>query len=361
MNRRRFIGAGAAALVAMPGASRAQESAKPWRIGFLEAGAPAANQHFLDAFKRGLSEHGYAEGGNVVIVERWGDGQVDRFPALLNELVQEKVDIIVVASTAGAVVAKATIKALPVVFVGVQDPVGVGIVGSLGRPGPNLTGFSQAEEEGLVGKRLELFKEAVPPVDRLGLIWNPTAPGVELRLKEARKAATRFMVTLRTFEVRDARELDGIFVTMTKERLARLMVLADPLTVRNHAHIVELAPGAGFPRFIHSWSSRAWAVSWPMARAPRIYSGTPRGTWTGSSRAPGPAICPSSSPRSSSWSSTSRWPGPSAWPFRPPSWGARTRSSNEGWPPLKMGPSPCPFPRGERDCGVGDSGELRVQ
>jgi putative tryptophan/tyrosine transport system substrate-binding protein len=247
MNRRRFIGAGAAALVAMPRASRAQEPAKPWRIGFLEAGAPAANQHFLDAFKRGLSERGYTEGGNVVIVERWGDGQVDRFPALLNELVQEKVDIIVVSSTAGAVAAKATIKTLPVVFVGVQDPVGIGIVSSLGRPGANLTGFSQAEEEGLVGKRLELFKEAVPPVDRLGLIWNPTAPGVELRLKEARKAATRFGVTLRTFEVRDARELDGIFVTMTKERLARLMVLADPLTVRNRAHIVDLAARSRIP------------------------------------------------------------------------------------------------------------------
>ena len=247
MNRRRFIGAGAAALVAMPRASRAQESAKPWRIGFLEAGAPAANQHFLDAFKRGLSERGYTEGGNVVIVERWGDGQVDRFPALLNELLQEKVDIIVVPSTAGAVAAKATIKTLPVVFVGVQDPVGIGIVSSLGRPGANLTGFSQAEEEGLVGKRLELFKEAVPPVDRLGLIWNPTAPGVELRLKEARKAAARFAVTLRTFEVRDARELDGIFVTMTKERLARLMVLADPLTVRNRAHIVELAARSRIP------------------------------------------------------------------------------------------------------------------
>jgi putative ABC transport system substrate-binding protein len=247
ISRRAFIRAGAAALVAMPRASRAQESAKPWRIGFLEAGAPAANQHFLDAFKRGLSERGYTEGGNVVIVERWGDGQVDRFPALLNELVQEKVDIIVVSSTAGAVAAKATIKTLPVVFVGVQDPVGIGIVSSLGRPGANLTGFSQAEEEGLVGKRLELFKEAVPPVDRLGLIWNPTAPGVELRLKEARKAATRFGVTLRTFEVRDARELDGIFVTMTKERLARLMVLADPLTVRNRAHIVELAARSRIP------------------------------------------------------------------------------------------------------------------
>ena len=247
MNRRRFIGAGAAALVAMPWASRAQESARVWRIGFLEAGAPAANQHFLDAFKRGLSERGYVEGRNVVIVERWGDGYVDRFPALLGELVQEKVDIVVVASTAGAVAAKSVIKTRPVVFVGVQDPVGVSIVERLGRPGGNLTGFSQAEEEGLVGKRLELFKEAVPPVERLGLIWNPTAPGVELRLKEARKAAAKFVVSLRTFQVRDAKELDGAFATMTKERLSRLMVLADPLTVRNRKHIVELAAKSRIP------------------------------------------------------------------------------------------------------------------
>jgi putative ABC transport system substrate-binding protein len=241
MDRRRFIGALAAGLVATPLATRAQDPARAWRIGFFEAGAPAANQHFLDAFKRGLRERGYIESQNFVVVERWGDGQVDRFPVLLNELVQEKVDIIVAASTAGAVAAKAVIKKLPVVFVGAQDPVGVGIVSSLGRPGANLTGFSQAEEEGLVGKRLELFREAVPPVDRLGLIWNPTAPGVDLRLKEARKAGTRFGVTLRTFEVRDAKELDGVFATMTRERLMRLMVLADPLTVRNRAQIVELA------------------------------------------------------------------------------------------------------------------------
>ena len=247
MNRRRFISAVAAGFVAMPVASRAQESARVWRIGFLEAGAPAANQHFLDAFKRGLSERGYVEGRNVVIVERWGDGYVDRFPALLGELVQEKVDIVVVASTAGAVAAKSVIKTRPVVFVGVQDPVGVGIVERLGRPGGNLTGFSQAEEERLVGKRLELFKEAVPPVERLGLIWNPTAPGVELRLKEARKAAAKFVVSLRTFEVRDAKELDGAFATMTKERLSRLMVLADPLTVRNRKHIVELAAKSRIP------------------------------------------------------------------------------------------------------------------
>jgi len=269
MNRRRFIGAVAAGLSAMPRVSGAQDAARIWRIGFLEAGAPAANQHFLDAFKRGLREQGYVEGQNVVVVERWADGNVERFPGLLDELVQAKVDIIVVASTPGAVAAKAAVKTIPVIFVGAADPVGVGIVASLGRPGGNLTGFSQAEEEGLVGKRIELFREAVPPVDRLALVWNPTAPGVALRLKEARSSATKFKVTIRPFEVRDAKELDGTFATIAKERFTRLMVLADPLTVRNRVHIVELAAKTRLPaiypflEFAHVGGLMAYGPSIP--------------------------------------------------------------------------------------------------
>jgi len=269
MNRRRFIGAVAAGLAAMPWVSRAQDTSRIWRIGFLEAGAPAANQHFLDAFKRGLREQGYIEGQNVVVVERWADGSVERFPVLLDELVQAKVDILVVASTPGAVAAKAAVKTIPVIFVGAADPVGVGIVASLGRPGGNLTGFSQAEEEGLVGKRIELFREAVPPIDRLALIWNPAAPGVALRLKEARSSAAKFHMTLRPFEVRDAKELDGIFATIAKERLSRLMVLADPLTVRNRVHIVELAAKTRLPaiypflEFAHAGGLMAYGASIP--------------------------------------------------------------------------------------------------
>jgi len=269
MNRRRFIGAVAAGLAAMPWVSRAQDTSRIWRIGFLEAGAPAANQHFLDAFKRGLREQGYIEGQTVVVVERWADGSVERFPVLLDELVQAKVDILVVASTPGAVAAKAAVKTIPVIFVGAADPVGVGIVASLGRPGGNLTGFSQAEEEGLVGKRIELFREAVPPIDRLALIWNPAAPGVALRLKEARSSAAKFHMTLRPFEVRDAKELDGIFATIAKERLSRLMVLADPLTVRNRVHIVELAAKTRLPaiypflEFAHAGGLMAYGASIP--------------------------------------------------------------------------------------------------
>jgi ABC-type uncharacterized transport system substrate-binding protein len=247
VERRLFLGALAAGVIAAPFPAHAQDSQKVWRIGFLEAGAPTANQHFLEAFRRGLREQGYVEGQNVAIVDRWADGNVSRFPALLNDLVQEKVDLVVVSSTPGAVVAKATVKTIPVIFVGVADPVGIGLVPSLGRPGGNITGFSLSEEEGLVGKRLELFREAAPPVERVALMWNPAAPGVSLRLKEAQEAGARFNVTVRPFEVREAKELDGIFAAITKEHLTRLMVLADPLTVRNRTHIVELAAKGRLP------------------------------------------------------------------------------------------------------------------
>ena len=271
IGRRAFIGAVAGGLAVAPVAASSQpaQEQRMWRIGFLEAGAPAANQHFLDAFKRGLREQGFVEGQSVTVVERWADGNVERFPGLLDELVQLKVNLIVVASTAGAVAARAAVKTVPVIFVGVQDPVGIGIVASLGRPGGNLTGFSQAEEEGLVGKRLELFREAVPPIDRLALIWNPTAPGVALRLKEARSSAAKFKVAIRPFEVRDAKELDGVFAAIAKERLTRLMVLADPLTVRNRAHIVELAAKTRLPaiypflEFAHVGGLMAYGPSIP--------------------------------------------------------------------------------------------------
>ena len=245
--RRVFIGALAGALLAIPYAAVAQATGKIWRVGFLEAGAPTANPQFIDAFKRGLTALGYVEGQNVVIIDRWADGQIDRFPALLSEIVQLKPDVIVVGSTAGALAAKAAVSAIPVVFVGVQDPLGAGLVGSLARPQGNLTGFSLAEEDGLLGKRLEILREMVPAIDRLALIWNPASPTGAPRLKEARSATAKFGMTLEPFEVRDAKELDAVFAVIAKERIGALMVIADPLTVRNRQRIVALAASKRVP------------------------------------------------------------------------------------------------------------------
>jgi putative ABC transport system substrate-binding protein len=245
--RRSFIAALAAAILAVPDFARAQATGKLWRVGFLEAGTPTANPQFIEAFKHGLSALGYIEGQNVVIVDRWADGQIERFPALLSELVQLKSDVIVVGSTAGALAAKAAVSTIPIVFVGVQDPLGSGLVVSLARPERNLTGFSLAEEDGLVGKRLELFREMVPVINRLALLWNPVSPTGASRLKEARAAAAKFGLTLEQFEVRDAKEIDATFTAMAKEKVEALMVIADPLTVRNRQRIVTLAASKRIP------------------------------------------------------------------------------------------------------------------
>ena len=247
LTRRTFIGALAGATLAAPYAALAQTTGKVWKVGFLEAGAPTANPQFIEAFRRGLGALGYVEGQNIVIVDRWADGQIDRFPALLSELVQLKPDVIVVGSTAGALAAKAAVSTIPVVFIGVQDPLGSDLVLSLARPDGNMTGFSLAEEDGLLGKRLEIFREMVPAINRLALIWNSASPTGAPRLKEARSAAAKFGVTLEPFEVRDAKELDGIFATIAKERIGALMVIADPLTVRNRQRIVTLAASKRIP------------------------------------------------------------------------------------------------------------------
>ena len=144
MRRREFV-AGLSVAAVMPRAARAQPKAK--KIGVLQglAASDPAWQPRLAAFRQGLAELGWIEGRNFVFEFRYADAKPESLPRLAEELVQAKVDIIVVASTPGAVAAKATIKTIPVIFVGAGDPVGVGIVASLGRPGGNLTGFSQAE------------------------------------------------------------------------------------------------------------------------------------------------------------------------------------------------------------------------
>jgi putative tryptophan/tyrosine transport system substrate-binding protein len=245
--RRMFIVSLASGLLGSARAVEAQQAGKVYRIGFLEAGAPSANQHFLDAFKRGLRELGYVEGQNVVIEERWAEGQNDRFPALVAELIQLRVDLLVVTSTSGAVAAKTAATTIPIVFVGAADPVGNGLVASLGRPGANLTGFSQGDDLGIGGKRLAFLKEAVPKLAQVAVLWNPTARGLENRLKEIHGPAATLKVTLKAFEVREASQLDGVFAAIARARVDGLAVLTDPLTLRHRTSIVNFAAKSRLP------------------------------------------------------------------------------------------------------------------
>ena len=239
--RRVFLGTLAGGLLAAVPVAEAQQSGKTPRIGFVEAGAPSANQHFLDAFKRGLRELGYVEGQNVAVEKRWAEGQNDRFPALVAELIRLKIDLLLMASTSGALEAKAATTTIPIIFVGAADPVGNRLVASMGRPGGNITGFSQGDDVGFGGKRLALLKEAVPKLAQVAVLWNPTARGLENRLKELYPPAATLKVTLKAFEVREASQLDAVFAAIARARVDGLTVLTDPLTLRHRAAVVSLA------------------------------------------------------------------------------------------------------------------------
>jgi putative ABC transport system substrate-binding protein len=249
----------------MPLAAQAQQ-ARPARVGFVEAGSLSANRHFLDAFRQGLRELGYVEGQNIVIEDRWADGRSERFPALIAELIRLRVDVIVPASTAGALAAKKATSTVPVVFWGVTDPVGIGLVGSLGRPGGNMTGLALSFEDGLAGKWIELLREAVPKVTQLAVLWNPESTG-EPRVKELHTAADVLKLTLHMFEARNVNEFDGAFAAMARAHLGGLIVVPDPLTLRHRDQVVRLAartrlPAAyGFPEFARAGGFLAYGPS----------------------------------------------------------------------------------------------------
>ena len=234
-------------LVILAGAPPVLPAATGPRIGFVEAGTRSANQHLLDAFLRGLRELGYVEGQNIVIEERWAEGRADRFPDLIGDLLRLPVDVLVVASTPGASAAKKIATTVPIVMWGVSDPVAIGLVENLARPGGNITGIALGTEDGLPGKRVELLKEAVPALTRMAALWNPASPSLASQLAELRTAAASRRIALHTFEVRSADDFAGAFGAMSRAHISGLVVIADPLTFRHRDEIVRRANQARLP------------------------------------------------------------------------------------------------------------------
>ena len=274
MDRRAFISTLAGCLLAAPVVAEAQQA----RIGFVEAGALSVNRPFLDSFRQGLRELGYVEDRSILIVDRWADGNVIRFPALLDELIRLKVDLIVVASTPGALAARKATSTVPVVFFGVSDPVGIGVAASLGHRGGNMTGVALGTEDGLAGKWVELLLEVVPKATQIGVLRNPDAKGIEPRLRELRTAAVTLRLTLHTFEVRNVNDFDAAFAAMSNAHLGGLVVVADPLTLRYRETLVQLAakrrlPATyGFPDFARSGGLIGYGPSVPdQARRAATY------------------------------------------------------------------------------------------
>ena len=188
MDRRTFI-AGVVGLLGVPLAGEAQQPGKVPRIGLLAPRNRSDGAPFIDAFLQGLRELGWIEGQNIAIEYRFADGRFDRLANLAAELVRLKVDVILAASTPPAVAAKSATKTIPIVMATSADPVELGLVAALARPGGNVTGLSFSVGLDIVGKELELLKETVPKIRRVAVLSNPANPGNALAIKTVRKPA----------------------------------------------------------------------------------------------------------------------------------------------------------------------------
>jgi putative ABC transport system substrate-binding protein len=237
-----------AAALAAPHASSAQQPAKIARIGFLYAASPeGVGAVRLQLLRDALRELGYVEGKNLQLEVRWGEGKLDRLPALAAELVQLKVDVIVAASSPAVLAASRATRTIPIVMPTSSDPVGDGLVASLARPGGNITGLSQMAPE-LGEKRLQLLKELFPKVSHaMAVLWNPDYVGMRARFEQARVAAPAAGLTVRSVEVRDTRELDLAFEAIIREHPEALLLLVDPLTLSQRSRIVEFAAEQRLP------------------------------------------------------------------------------------------------------------------
>jgi putative ABC transport system substrate-binding protein len=245
--RRAFIGTLAGGLLAAPLAAEAQEAGKVPRIGFLWGTSPSDRPHLLDAFRQGLRELGWVEGQNIVVDHRYAEGRFDRLPDLAAELVRLKVDIIVAQPVPAVAAAKNATETIPIVMISGGDPVVLGFVASLARPGGNVTGSSYGVGFEIVGKQLELLKETVPKVRRVAILSNPANPSQPGAIKEVNVAARSLGVQLQLLEARGPNDFDGAFAAMATERVGALLVLAESLFVLHRTRLADLAARRRLP------------------------------------------------------------------------------------------------------------------
>jgi putative tryptophan/tyrosine transport system substrate-binding protein len=242
-------------VVASVDIAKAQQPKKFPRIGVLGVQSASRWADRTKAFSQGLHELGYKEGQNIIVEYQWAQGDVGRLPGLAAELVRLNVDIIFVAGGSPAVVAaKNATTTIPIIFVAAFDPVGSGLVASLARPGGNITGLSIGAP-GLYGKRLELLKEIVPRLSRVGVLLNPTNPGADVSLKESQTVAQTLDVQIQSLEVRSPKDIDSAFDAATKSRTTAVSVMQHTPITTNPKRITELAAKLRLPAI---YADREW-------------------------------------------------------------------------------------------------------
>jgi putative ABC transport system substrate-binding protein len=242
MERRWFIEVIAGGLLAAPLTAEAQQASRVWRIGLLDYASPdPARLAWWRALQDRLRELGYVEGQNVVFQPRWGNGQVSRLQGLATELVAAKVDILVTAGNPAALAAKQVTSSIPIVTANGPDPVELGLVASLARPGGNVTGMTSISSE-LSAKRLGLLKEMIPQVSRVAALWDRAARGSALNVRDTEVAARSLGITLQSVAVRpDPRDYDAAFVAMKRAGAGAVVVVQSSAFFSSYQRITDLA------------------------------------------------------------------------------------------------------------------------
>ena len=249
IGRRTFI-AGLGSAAAWPLTARAQQALPV--ISFISLGSAEASAGSVAAFRKGLGETGYVEGQNVGVERHWLDGQYDRLPTLMADLVRRGVAVIAtVDSIAAASAAKAATAAIPIVFAIGDDPVKLGLVTSLARPGGNATGINFFNVE-VLAKRLTLLHELVPKAVRIAALLNPANPAWELALQEVQEAARIIGLQIYVLKASTRREIDALFATLARERPDALFVAPDAFWSGHRVQLVDLAARESIPAVYHS-------------------------------------------------------------------------------------------------------------
>ena len=250
IRRREFVTllGGAAA---WPLAARAQQSTNKVSVGFLSVNAHSAMIARIDAFQRGLGDLGYIVGQNIAVEYRFAEGQPDRLRALADELVHLKVSVIVTEGTTSTRYAKEATSTIPIVMAQDPDPVGMGFVASLARPGGNITGLSNLRTD-LGGKRLEILKDTVPGLARVAIIGTSTTPGYAQSLVDVERAAGILTLRLQVLEISGPQDIETAFQAATEGRAHAVLVLASPHLLSNRVRVADVAAKSRIPTIYYA-------------------------------------------------------------------------------------------------------------
>jgi putative tryptophan/tyrosine transport system substrate-binding protein len=271
MDRRRFVMSSLAAAVDWPLAAGAQQTAKVYRVGYLASGTAAANARLHTAFIEGLRDRGWIEGKNITVEYRWDETDGNRLDTLAAELARLPLDVLFAVNTPASLAAKRTGTTRPVVFATVSEPVGIGLVESLARPGRNFTGLTTINRE-LMSKRLEVIKEAIPGLTRVGYLANPAYVIHQTQLTEMDAAARGLGLTLHPVEARDPSEFEGAFARMAAAHVGAFIVQQDEVFRTHRLLIIDSAARRRMPAmYVFSTYSQSGGLMSYGANAEDLY------------------------------------------------------------------------------------------